>query len=100
MIRWSARLHLLLAAAAGLSRATEAGAQDSPFPDSLLAQIRTLAHAVPGPLPRTLHYLKFAEQTAPLSAMVENAGDEPVIAAYTVFQVRDANLIVVTHEHH
>jgi glyoxylase-like metal-dependent hydrolase (beta-lactamase superfamily II) len=78
----------LLVAAAGLSRPNRTGAQTPTFTDTLLARARAAARVVPGDLPHSVHYLKFAEFKTPLSGAVEGAGDEVVEGAYTVFQVR------------
>jgi glyoxylase-like metal-dependent hydrolase (beta-lactamase superfamily II) len=78
----------LLAAAAVLLYPSPTGAQTPTFTDTLLARARAVARAVPGDLPHSLHYLKFAEFKTPLSGAVGGAGDEVVEGAYTVFQVR------------
>jgi glyoxylase-like metal-dependent hydrolase (beta-lactamase superfamily II) len=84
------RLASLLVAAVGLSQPNRTGAQVPTFTDTLLAKARAAARVVPGDLPRSLRYLKFAEFKTPLSAAVGGAGDEVVEGAYTVFQVRYA----------
>jgi glyoxylase-like metal-dependent hydrolase (beta-lactamase superfamily II) len=78
----------LLAAAVSLSAPHGARAQSPAFTDALLEKVRSAGRAVPGDLPQSLHFLKFAEFTTPLSGAVEGAGDEVVDGAYTVFQVR------------
>ena len=78
----------LLAATPGLAQSDSTGAQIPTFNDTLLAKARAAARAVPGDLPHSLRYLKFAEFKTPLSGAVAGAGDEVVEGAYTVFQVR------------
>ena len=72
----------------GLAEPGLAEAQSPTFTDTLLAEVRAAAHAVPGDLPQSLHYLKFAEFTTPLSGAVAGVGNDVVNGAYTVFQVR------------
>ena len=137
MISRPNRTWLRVVTAAALSLPGQIHGQATQFTGDLLTQARALARAVPGNLPRALHYLKFAETKVPLSAIVEGAGADVVTVAYGVFQVRyadgwimidagvdratepdttvtfsqakydrmqsslrDANLILVTHEHH
>ena len=79
---------LLLVSGLALTAPSRGYAQTSPLTDALLQQVRRAARAVPGDLPRELHYLKFGEVTAPLGELVENGGDSLVIVAFPVFQVR------------
>jgi len=72
----------------GAAHLPPANAQNPTFNDTLLTQVRAAAHDVPGELPQSLHYLKFAGFTTPLSAAVAGAGDQVVNGAYTVFQIR------------
>jgi glyoxylase-like metal-dependent hydrolase (beta-lactamase superfamily II) len=81
--------------AATLLVALAVGAESAPtkaphptFTDTLLFQVRAAARAVPGELPHSLRYLKFAEFRTPLSGAVAGAADDIVEGAYTVFQVR------------
>jgi glyoxylase-like metal-dependent hydrolase (beta-lactamase superfamily II) len=85
---WKTGAVSLLVAAASLSAPGRSGAQKPAFSDVLLDKMRAAAHTVPGDLPQSLHYLKFAEFKTPLSGAVGGAGDEIVEGAYTVFQVR------------
>ena len=78
----------LLAAGFSLPTLHSAGAQSPTFTDALLDKVRSAGRAVPGDLPQSLHFLKFAEFRTPLSGAVEGAGEEVVEGAYTVFQVR------------
>ena len=78
----------LLVAGVSFSTPGRAGAQVSALTDALLDRARAAARAVPGDLPHSLRFLKFAEFKTPLSGAVEGAGDELVDGAYTVFQVR------------
>lgn len=130
-------------AAAGLTLfvlLSKLGAQAPPadtltYTDSLLFRARALGRAVPGELPSEVHYLKFAEEKAPVRYMLTGGSDSAVLASHPVFQIRyqrgwimieagwnrdvdttavffpdrfvrvrqalrDARLIVITHEHH
>lgn len=78
----------LLVAAAGVSQPNRTGAPIPTFTDTLLAKARAAARVVPGDLPHSLRYLKFAGFKTPLSGAVGGAGDEVVEGAYVVFQVR------------
>lgn len=127
----------LVLVCAALSLSDPLRGQAALFNDTLLTEARAIARAVPGDLPRAIHYLRFGEGKVPLSATVQDAGDELVNAVYAVFQIRyphgwimidagvdreaepdttftiwkeqydrvqrglrEANLILVTHEHH
>lgn len=79
---------ILCVAALAAAPSSQATAQSPTLTDALLDQVRAAAHAVPGELPRSLRYLKFAEFKTPLSGAVEGAEDDTVEGAYTVFQVR------------
>lgn len=79
----------LLALLVGSTEPTyAAAAQTTPYTESLLARVRAAAEEIPGDRPQSLHYLKFAEFSSPQSHLLEGASDEPVVGAYTVFQVR------------
>lgn len=65
-----------------------AGAQASPWNDSLLDRVRALARSVPGERPRSLHVLKIAESSGPLASFVAGADSQRVPVAYPVFQIR------------
>jgi glyoxylase-like metal-dependent hydrolase (beta-lactamase superfamily II) len=78
----------LLVVGVSLSASARTAAQAPAFTDALLDKVRAAARAVPGDLPHSLGFLKFAEFKTPLSGAVEGAGDELVNGAYTVFQVR------------
>jgi glyoxylase-like metal-dependent hydrolase (beta-lactamase superfamily II) len=82
---------VLFVAAASLSAPGRSIAQESAYTDALLDKVRAAARAVPGELPRSLRFLKFAEFKTPLSGAVAGAGEEIVEGAYTVFQVRYAH---------
>src|SRR4051794_34152529 len=66
-------------------------AQNAGFTDALLGRVRMAAHAVPGDLPNTVRYLKFAGFKTPLSGAVEGAENDTVSGVYSVFQVRYAD---------
>jgi hypothetical protein len=60
-----------------LASPPRAGAQASPWNDSLLDRMRALARSVPGERPRSLHVLKIAESSRPAgspSSSVTTAG--------------------------
>lgn len=52
-----------------------------------LAEIRRLAHLVPGPLPTRINVEKFAESRRSKKFSVKGAADEPSIQARTAYQV-------------
>jgi glyoxylase-like metal-dependent hydrolase (beta-lactamase superfamily II) len=91
MVPSSIQTRLVMATVAALCFARLIHAQSGPFTDDLITQARGVARAVPGALPRAIHYLQFAEMKAPLSALVQDAGDELVNGVYGVFQVRYAD---------
>ena len=91
MSRTELRRAALAFAAAGLSWLAfpaAAGAQASPWNDSLLERVRSLARSVPGERPRSLHVLEIAESSGPLSNFVAGADSQRVPVAYPVFQIR------------
>ena len=91
MLRTSWRRVVLALAALGAGAWTSparAGAQASPWNDSLLERVRALARSVPGERPRSLHVLKIAESSGPLSNFVAGADSQRVPVAYPVFQIR------------
>ena len=61
--------------------------QDANYPDDLLQQVRRAATAVPGALPETINYLKFAESHRTYAAVIDGGSDEPFVSARTAFQV-------------
>jgi glyoxylase-like metal-dependent hydrolase (beta-lactamase superfamily II) len=63
-------------------------AQTPWFGDSLISRLRTAARSTPGPLPRGLNYLKFAQAGNRRSALVAGADTERVTIAFPVFQIR------------
>jgi glyoxylase-like metal-dependent hydrolase (beta-lactamase superfamily II) len=85
---WKTCAVALFIAAAGVSTPGRSLAQKPAYTDALLAKVRAAARAVPGELPRSLRYLKFAEFKTPLSGAVGGAGDEIVEGAYVAFQAR------------
>jgi glyoxylase-like metal-dependent hydrolase (beta-lactamase superfamily II) len=85
---WKTCAVSLFVAAASFSAPGRSVAQKPAYTDALLDKVRAAARAVPGELPRSLRFLKFAEFKTPLSGAVGGAGDEIVEGAYAVFQVR------------
>jgi len=71
-----------------LASPLRAGAQASPWNDSLLDRVRALARSVPGERPRSLHVLKIAESSGPLASFVAGADSQIIPVAYPVFQIR------------
>ncbi len=63
-------------------------AQGNPFDDSLLARVRAVARGTPGERPVTLHVMKIAEATGPLSNYVAGADSVRVPSCFPVFQIR------------
>lgn len=64
------------------------GAQSNPYTDSLLATVRSLAHAVPGELPSAVGYLSVVDDSAPESDAVGGAPRIRTFEVTPVFQVR------------
>ena len=63
-------------------------AQASPFDDSLLGRVRSVARATPGERPRSLHVLKIVESSGPLSNYVAVPDSQRVPSCYSAFQIR------------
>ena len=57
------------------------------YPDDLLGAVREAATTVPGALPDSINFLKFAESHRTYAAVIEGGSDEPFISARTAFQV-------------
>lgn len=64
------------------------GAQANPYTDSLLANVRALAHAVPGDLPTAVGYLSVVDDSSPESDAVDGAPKTRIFEVTPVFQVR------------
>ncbi len=76
---------LLLATAFFAS--TSIHGQDANYPDDLLQRVRSASTAIPGSLPETINYLKFAESHRTYAAVIDGGSDEPFVSARTAFQV-------------
>jgi len=61
-------------------------AQESAYPADLLQRVRQAATSIPGVLPGTVSFIKFAESHRTYAAVIEGGGDEPFISARTAFQ--------------
>ena len=85
----SSRTFIALVTAAGIALGGSSAAAQSPsYNDALLTRVRAAARAIPGDLPREIRYLKFAETRLKLGALLQDGGDQLVVAAFPVFQVR------------
>ena len=62
-------------------------AQDLTYSADLLTQIRDASRAVPGALPTSINFVKFAESHRTYSVVIEDGGEEPFISARTAFQI-------------
>jgi glyoxylase-like metal-dependent hydrolase (beta-lactamase superfamily II) len=62
-------------------------AQDLTYSADLLTQIRDASHAIPGALPTSINFVKFAESHRTYSVVIEDGGEEPFISARTAFQI-------------
>ena len=79
---WSSLNLVAWAIAAGPSLRAQAPARE------LAGRLRAAARSVPGTLPTSLHYVKFAEASSPRSALVEGADSGLVVVSFPVFQIR------------
>ena len=61
--------------------------QEAGLADDLLQRVRRASTAVPGALPETINFLKFAESHRTYAAVIDGGGDEPFVSARTAFQV-------------
>ncbi|MFL2538193.1 MAG: hypothetical protein ACJ0RU_01660 [Candidatus Rariloculaceae bacterium] len=62
-------------------------AQDLTYSADLLTQIRDASRAIPGALPTSINFVKFAESHRTYSVVIEDGGEEPFISARTAFQI-------------
>lgn len=62
-------------------------AQDLTYSADLLTQIRDASRAIPGALPTSINFVKFAESHRTYSVVIEGGGEEPFISARTAFQI-------------
>lgn len=60
-------------------------AQD--YPEDLLERVRQAADDVPGALPESINFIKFAESHRTFAAVIQGGTDEPFVSARTAFQV-------------
>ena len=63
-------------------------AQSSPFNDSLFAEVRAVADAIPGDRPLSLHVMKIVESSGPLRNYVAVDDSDAVPSCFPVFQIR------------
>ena len=61
--------------------------QDSGYPEDLLERVRQAADDVPGALPESINFIKFAESHRTFAAVIQGGADEPFVSARTAFQV-------------
>jgi glyoxylase-like metal-dependent hydrolase (beta-lactamase superfamily II) len=62
--------------------------QTNPYNESLVAQIRALASAVPGEPPTALRFITYADWRGPAAYALERAPAESVDVTFPVFQIR------------
>ena len=70
--------------------------QDSGYPEDLLERVRQAADDVPGALPESINFIKFAESHRTFAAVIQGGADEPFVSARTAFQVvyTDGSLMI------
>ena len=61
--------------------------QSSTYPDDLLERVRQAADDLPGALPESINFIKFAESHRTYAAVIDGGSDEPFVSARTAFQV-------------
>jgi glyoxylase-like metal-dependent hydrolase (beta-lactamase superfamily II) len=83
--QWRLASGVAFALAAGV---TPLCAQSNPYTDSLLASVRSLAHAVPGELPSAVGYLSVVDDSTPESDAVDGAPRTRTFEVTPAFQVR------------
>ena len=71
-------------------------AQDLTYSADLLTQIRDASRAIPGALPTSINFVKFAESHRTYSVVIEDGGEEPFISARTAFQIvyKDGSVMI------
>ena len=62
-------------------------AQESAYPDNFLDRVRQAADDIPGALPASINFIKFAESHRTYAAVIDGGSDEPFVSARTAFQV-------------
>lgn len=63
-------------------------APEAPVYDDVLVQnLRTAAAAIPGQLPESIHYIKYASSIKKWSDVIEGGSDDPCTMARTAFQI-------------
>ncbi len=77
----------LCAAALAVCLVSPATGQITSTPDDLLQRIRQAADDVPGALPESINFIKFAESHRTYAAVIEGGTEEPFVSARTAFQV-------------
>lgn len=65
------------------------------YNNELLQRVRAAATAIPGALPNSIGYIKFAESRRKESDMIEDGKDDTVIMARTAFQIQYADGFVM-----
>ena len=81
------KLYHLLAIAITSTTIHSAIAQEPEYSADLLVQIRDASRVIPGALPITLNFVKFAESHRTYSVVIEDGDEEQFISARTAFQV-------------
>ena len=57
------------------------------YDETLLNKVRSAGMAIPGSLPASIHYIKYASSIRKWSDIVEDGGDDPCTMARTAFQI-------------
>lgn len=57
------------------------------YPEDLLQRVREAAQTIPGELPQSINFVKFAESHRTYAAVIEGGSEDPFISARTAFQV-------------
>ena len=61
--------------------------QEPAYPDDFLDRVRQAADDIPGALPESINFIKFAESHRTYAAVIDGGTDEPFVSARTAFQV-------------
>src|SRR5436190_6503280 len=81
---------VLLLASVGCNTRKADKVQAPEYNDALLAQVRSAAMAIPGDLPTSINYQKYAASVRKWKDLVEGGGDDNATMARTAFQVEYA----------
>lgn len=79
---------LLMVAIISFASCKKSTEPEAPVYDDVLTQnLRTAAAAIPGSLPESIHYIKYASSIKKWSDVIEGGSDDPCTMARTAFQI-------------